>query len=207
MGSAEIKVILCDLDGVLRSFPTSMDEVVEYKYDLPMGSIRDKAFEKELLKKLVTGKISNKEWCENISQSLSSEFPTKNVSRAIKEWGEFPGVLNNEVLDILIAIRKKVPVALITNGSDKLKEDLEALGVTDHFEHIIYSSELGFAKPKKEIFEHALKKFNLKSEDAFFIDDSKSHTDAASKMGMRVHKFMGARRLKSVCVHQKLIDA
>ncbi|MFH6604212.1 HAD family hydrolase [Maribacter algicola] len=53
------------------------------------------------------------------------------------------------------------------------------------FEKFYLSQEIGLRKPNADIFEFVLDENGLKTDETFFIDDSKENTDAAEKLGIR----------------------
>jgi len=53
------------------------------------------------------------------------------------------------------------------------------------FDEIVISSEIGMAKPCKNIYKYTLKKINSKSIESLFIDDSKINVDSAIALGMK----------------------
>ena len=66
-----------------------------------------------------------------------------------------------------------VRLALITNGSSAgQRAKLERFGLTDYFEHILIDQELGFGKPGKRVFEHALSLMGLSARDAWMVGDN-----------------------------------
>jgi 5'-nucleotidase len=61
------------------------------------------------------------------------------------------------VVNLLAALKGKVKLGIITNGFTALQQlRLEKTGLKDYFEFLIVSEEVGFAKPHKNIFNHAL---------------------------------------------------
>jgi 5'-nucleotidase len=62
-------------------------------------------------------------------------------------------------LNLLNKLQGKIKLGIITNGYAALQEiRLKKMGLQEHFEILIISEEVGFAKPHKAIFEHALQK-------------------------------------------------
>ena len=52
------------------------------------------------------------------------------------------------------------------------------------FEKFYLSHEIKLRKPNKEIYQFVLNENALKTEETFFIDDTKENTDAAEKIGI-----------------------
>jgi YjjG family noncanonical pyrimidine nucleotidase len=66
------------------------------------------------------------------------------------------GGLYHGVADLLAALASRASLALVTNGlSDVQRSRLSRLGITDYFDAIIVSSEVGVTKPRPAIFELA----------------------------------------------------
>jgi YjjG family noncanonical pyrimidine nucleotidase len=92
--------------------------------------------------------------------------------RSLGLHGElYPGV--SRLLDDLAA---RARLALVTNGlSDVQRARLERLGLTDRFETVVISSEVGATKPGREIFDIAFERLGRPSTDtALMIGDSLS---------------------------------
>jgi len=195
----KIKAIISDLDGVIRLFPSERDLAIEAKYTLPQRIIMKMAFLCGDLDEVVKGKITDKKWRENIAERLSEAFPNIDAKLVIEEWTDFSGETNEAVLGTFKELKKGRPFYLMTNGTDKLKADLIKLKIQNDFDLIINSSELGFAKPEKEIFNYALNKLNLPSKEVAFIDDSKEHILKAEEMGFVCHHYQNIEDFQIFC--------
>ncbi|MGG0207928.1 HAD-IA family hydrolase [Bacillus mycoides] len=69
-------------------------------------------------------------------------------------------------------IKRHFKVGIITNGStQRQKAKIMNTGLNEYFDTIIISEEVGFSKPDKRIFELALNKLNVQSEDVLFVGD------------------------------------
>ncbi|EJS07849.1 MULTISPECIES: HAD family hydrolase [Bacillus] len=69
-------------------------------------------------------------------------------------------------------IKRHFKVGIITNGStQRQKAKIMDTGLNEYFDTIIISEEVGFSKPDKRIFELALNKLNVQSEDVLFVGD------------------------------------
>ncbi|WP_104199631.1 HAD family hydrolase [Cryobacterium sp. Y29] len=80
----------------------------------------------------------------------------------------------DELAEVIPAVR----FGLITNGDPVFQgEKIRRVGLADHFEHVIASGALGFAKPDIRIFEHACALFGVPVEEAVYVGD-RLRTDA-----------------------------
>ncbi|HID93126.1 MAG TPA: hypothetical protein EYP60_03415, partial [bacterium (Candidatus Stahlbacteria)] len=80
-----------------------------------------------------------------------------------------------------------VHVGLISNiDDDYLYFELERTGILEFFDSITTSSGVGFGKPNAKIFDIALKKASMKSEDSFYVGNSiKYDVKPANQVGMQ----------------------
>ena len=60
----------------------------------------------------------------------------------------------------------------------------EGRPITDFFDTLFLSYEMGICKPDARIFLKALEMEQMKADECLFIDDSKKNTDAAEKVGI-----------------------
>lgn len=191
-----LKVILSDLDGVLRYFPEQREREIEQKYQVPLGTTQKHAFESSLLKKAITGTISDGEWRVAMQESLSKEISESLAASLVQEWSNFPGVINKEIYSYFMFLKAKYKFGLLTNATSRLNSDLKTLGVFESFDFIFNSSELGLAKPEPELFHKVSEILKIKPSEILFIDDKESFTSAAKECGYQVHHFMAFDELK-----------
>ena len=52
------------------------------------------------------------------------------------------------------------------------------------FNGVVISSDVGFKKPDKRIYQHLLDKYQLNSHESLFLDDQNENVVAASKFGI-----------------------
>ncbi len=89
---------------------------------------------------------------------------------------KYPHV-NPEAKPTLKAFRKTYPnlkIALISNAARSTatyKRTLSALGIGRYFDHFVISCEVGYLKPRKEIFQHALELLEVKPQEALHVGD------------------------------------
>ena len=97
---------------------------------------------------------------------------------AVKYWRDFcrSSALNPGALDTLRHLSQHFRLGLITNGySDSQHGRLEAAGLSQFFDPILISEEVGIAKPDARIFELALDALGLSAGDVIYVGDSIGH--------------------------------
>ena len=181
---ASIRAVLFDLDGVVRQFDEDYTADIETRHDLAPGAVVDAAFEPELLEQVTTGRISRRAWVARVAEMLGS-------TAAAEEWGRQPSEVDAEVLAIADVLRADgIRTAILTNGTDTIPAEAEELGLTEHFDAIFNSAEIGWAKPDARAFQHVLDVLGLQA------DDSESKLAGAEELGMPTHHFRSAEALR-----------
>ena len=136
---------------------------------------------------------------------LERDWWKQLVTGIFKPWGRFknfdayfdelfayfatPGAwsLYPEVLETLATLKKRGMILdVISNFDSRLVRILDGLSVAASFEHIFISSQVGHAKPDREIFDAALKRHGLHAESALHIGDSEiNDLQGALNAGLR----------------------
>ncbi len=63
--------------------------------------------------------------------------------------------------------------------------------ILDFFDGGVISGPLHIVKPNRYIYEHLLKKYSIKIDDALYIDDSQKNIDAGKNIGLLTYLFDG----------------
>ena len=94
-------------------------------------------------------------------------------------------------LEILHYLKDKYKLHILTNGFMEIQEaKIKNAGISDFFENIISSEEVGKQKPHPEVFKYALKKANAFAHKSIMIGDNfKSDILGARNVGMHVIHF------------------
>lgn len=74
-------------------------------------------------------------------------------------------------------------IYILSNMSKQLSMELKAGMDMTLFDDTIFSCDTGLTKPSKEMFEFALKKWNLKAKESIFIDDSAKNLPPFEELG------------------------
>lgn len=190
------RAILVDLDGVIRLWSPDNDRLAETAGNLPPGAIQRAAFSQQLLFPAITGRITDRQWREQIVARLRADHPGADAERAVELWSESPGAVDFAVLEVLRRCRRMCRVVLVTNATSRLADDLHRLGIDDEFDAVINSSDVGFAKPQPEIYMEALAAAGVPASAAVFVDDSEPNVAAAVGLGMIGHVYRGVDALR-----------
>ena len=83
-------------------------------------------------------------------------------------WLPFDGV--HQVLDELK--RESIDLGIISNWDHTARDILSRVRLIGYFNHFIFSSEVGYAKPDNEIFEIAMKKAKVNAGECLYVGDN-----------------------------------
>jgi putative hydrolase of the HAD superfamily len=180
--------LLIDLDGVLRLWPKD-DFALEQAQHLPAGSISRTAFDPVLLERAISGRITDQEWRSEVAKKLTASYPSSRAEHAVAAWSKPIGSVHYDVLRVVIQARRYCRVGLVTNATDRLPRDLVGLGLAEHLDFVVNSSDVGFAKPNAEIFRHALAIAGAQPAETLFVDDTLENVSAATELGIHAHHF------------------
>ncbi len=97
-------------------------------------------------------------------------------------WTVYP-----EVPATLAALKARgLVLDVISNFDSRLHRILAGLGIADHFDDVIVSSAVGYAKPDPRIFQAALQRHGLDVTQAVHIGDSETNDlRGASAVGLK----------------------
>jgi putative hydrolase of the HAD superfamily len=179
--------VIFDLDGVIRDWNDDAMADLETAFDIPAGTILAIGFGPELGPAATTGRISYRDWMDEIRRRVVDEFGP-GTNGALDEWEANIGVVDTEMLAVLRAVRRHCTVAVLSNGTTRLRRDLHALDLIDEFDVIYNTAEVGIAKPDPAVFLHVVDALDVTVTDALFIDDLLENVEGARRAGLRAHQ-------------------
>ena len=113
------------------------------------------------------------------------------IRRFAKEWPRCTTLLPDTITFIHELKERNIPIYLLSNAPTYFAEYYEGSELLSHFDGILFSGPIRLAKPSPEIYSHFLRKFDLKAEECFFIDDLEPNINAAKEAGMGGLVFTG----------------
>lgn len=106
--------------------------------------------------------------------------------------------LDEGLINMIRALRGEgVPVALLSNNIHPLRDEMATLGVTDLFDPIVISAEIGVMKPDPAAYEAALDMIGVAAEQTLFIDDFAHNVEGARAVGMAALHFQAGIDLEA----------
>ncbi len=140
------------------------------------------------------GEISENQYLDNIVKALKISLKFKKI---IKKSLRNQFVLIGGTQKIVKKLRGKYILGVISNHAkewiDYCKKHYEIDGL---FDSILWSYDIGLAKPDPKIFKLMLKRLNLKAQECLFIDDQLRNIESARKLGFQTIQFQNPAQLK-----------
>lgn len=185
-----IRVVLFDLDGVVRHFDPSHVTEIESRHGIPRGALEAIAFSRPNIDDVTTGQISRAQWIDRIAHDVGSP-------EAADEWGRQPFTVDPEILRLADELRQAgLTTAILTNGTDTIPTETAQLGLDSHFSHIFNSASIGFVKPDQRAFQFVLDTLDVPGGSVFFTDDSAAKLEGAVSLGMTTHHYESVAGLR-----------
>jgi len=94
-------------------------------------------------------------------------------------------VLDRGLLAFIHSLRPTMKTGMISNAWDDLRAYLAREKITDAFDTIVISAEVGRAKPDPEIYRLALEQAQVEPHEALFVDDVQANIEGCERVGMR----------------------
>jgi len=184
-----INVIIFDLGGVL------IDWNPEYLYR--------KIFVDELEMKHFLEKICTPEWNEEqdagrtlqeATETLIKEYPEheENIRKYYGRWDEMLGGAMEGTVEIFRKLKesRKFKIYALTNWSaETFPIALQRYEFLNWFDGVVVSGTEKKRKPFPEFYQILLDRYEVKREDALFIDDNLRNVDAAKEVGIDTIRF------------------
>lgn len=103
----------------------------------------------------------------------------------------YQNILLPDAINVLENLHKKYELHIITNGFKEVQYiKLNNCNLINYFSHIFISEEVGYSKPDKRIFDHAVSSVGAtKSNSVMIGDDVNVDVNAAKNFGMRAIHF------------------
>ncbi|MEV4422967.1 HAD family phosphatase [Patulibacter sp. NPDC049589] len=99
-------------------------------------------------------------------------------------WDGYCGVLDVELRDFVLGLRPAVATAALSNSADGARREEERrYGLSDLFDVLVYSHEVGLAKPDPAIYRLTERLLDVRPDEIVFLDDRAENVAAAQACG------------------------
>ena len=179
-----IKAIIFDCFGVVFS-----DNFVEVYKNLGGDYEADKEYLEHLIHEVSAGRKSS------VSQEIM-----KKINVTYDQWQEENRKdrdFNWELLKYAQELRKEYIVTMLSNiGPSGLSHHMDYAVLEKHFDDIVESAKIGFAKPEARAYETAASRIGVRLDECVFIDDRETYCSGARSVGMKAVRYESVQQLK-----------
>ncbi len=100
-------------------------------------------------------------------------------------WDWYCGELDEQLVDYVRTLRGRVWTGILSNSADGARrEESRRYGFPELVDDIVYSHEVGLAKPDRAIFQLACMRLGVHPVETVFIDDLAANVDGATSAGL-----------------------
>ena len=98
-------------------------------------------------------------------------------------------IIFEDSMDTLKRLSARYPLGLISNTTIPgvyFAEDLDEIGMSAYFKHMLFTADLGMRKPHSSVFERMLDLLGVAAENSLYVGDSfKNDVFGPSRLGMK----------------------
>jgi len=183
-----IRAVVFDIGGVLEITPDrGVTAQWEGRLHLKPGELDRRMA--EVWRDGSLGKRSE----EDVRRSLGAmlEMDQARVDAFMQDiWDEYLGDLNGELAAYFTDLRPRYQTALLSNSFVGARSrEQERYHFAEMTDFIIYSHEVGVAKPEPRIFELTWERLGAPPNDIIFLDDVEVNVAAARALGLHAILF------------------
>ncbi len=150
----------------------------------------------EPMKMLETGKITEQDFWQQFltATQVKTELPPTSLL-ARKFIARFQ--INQDVVQIARELRTKhYTVGVMSNTIAPHLAFMRTTHLFDLFNPLIFSNEVGVAKPNPQIYTIILNTLKLQPEEVLFIDDLLENVEGANRVGIHGILYLNAEKLR-----------
>ncbi len=186
------KAIIFDIGGVLvKQIHQQLLKELSDKYNIDMNELEN--FEPGLFDNTMTGKITETEYFERIIKHFNLPVSVSDLNERATELTE----PIKETWPIVEKLKGKYVLAVLSDmGKEWTKTREEKFKISEYFDYVVYSYEVGVRKPNVKIYKHLLNLMKIPASECIFIDDKQKNVDVARELGMKTILFENAEKLE-----------
>lgn len=190
-----IKALIFDFGRVISAWKSpELFHAYERDLGLAPGTINILMFESPAWQSALVGALDMDGFWQAVGPALN--LPTAHEVEAFQTRYYGDERINVEMVELLRAYHRRLPLALLSNHPPGLDQWLRDWDIHDLFEVMICSGEVGIAKPDPRVFQLTLNKLGIRAQEAVFVDDTAGHVTAARELGLHGMLFTGAATLR-----------
>ena len=199
-----IRAIVFDIGGILEVTPRHDDPTADFpalharweaKLHLQPGEldrrIRDLDVKLQAMgKDGGLGTCTEEEWLAELHSATVGMTQEQFDAYIHDFWDVYCGQPNEELIAYFRSLRPRYQTALLSNSFvGARREERQRYHFAEMTDLIIYSHEVGLAKPDPRIFQLTCQRLDVQPAEMVFLDDSPTHVAAARDLGIHAILF------------------
>ena len=128
--------------------------------------------------------LSRQEFWKKIAEELGVPEKYNNVIKFIEALPHHE--LNEQVINLVGRLRiNGYKVGLLSNNDIETANKFKENGLSEHFDAVVVSAEVGYSKPHFKAFEILTERLGVKAKELIYIDDSEKSLINAEEIGFQ----------------------
>jgi glucose-1-phosphatase len=189
-----IHAVIFDFGGVLlRTEDPYPRQQLASRLGIPMAQLYQQIFDSESARQATVGKISAEAHWEAVRQALGIG---EDAYKQVRDEFWAGDRLDEELIGYLRGLKSRYKTALLSNAWDDLRSVIQRnWAISDVFDEMIISAEVGIAKPDARIYRIAVDRLGVAPQEAVFVDDFIDNIASARAFGLQAVHFQGRQPL------------
>jgi epoxide hydrolase-like predicted phosphatase len=183
-----VRAVVFDIGGVLEITPDlGTDEKWRPQFGLPEEEYTTRT--RPIWRAGSLGQLTLDQVHEQLATALETDQAT--VAQFMADiWTEYLGTLNTELRDWFAALRPRWRTGILSNSFVGARErEAAAYGFPDLVDELIYSHEVGVAKPDPAVYQLTCDRLGVRPDELAYVDDVPVCVDAARELGIHAILF------------------
>ncbi len=179
---SDIEVLLLDVGGVIVP-PADPDALTQVARMLALSPLEVGAllYEWEPWYALSTGRLKEDAYWRALGDRVG--WDAEDLRRLVAPMWE-PNRVDEGVMNLARALHGRMRLAILSNATIRLEDQLRRLGVASYFDPIINSARIGLRKPDPRTFAYTLDALAVAPGAILFVDDKRRNTAVAEQLGI-----------------------
>jgi putative hydrolase of the HAD superfamily len=179
-----IRAVLFDIGGVLEIVAT-MDVFDGWAERLGLSIVEFERRTEDIWRGGELGTITLPEVHTRLAEVLGA--PPSTVDEMMEGmWVQYLGTLNTPLYEFARGLRPRYRTGILANSFVGARgREQAAYGFEDLVDEIIYTHEVGVAKPDPRVYAIACERLGVEPHEVVFVDDLPANIDAAATFGIR----------------------
>jgi epoxide hydrolase-like predicted phosphatase len=188
-----VDAVIFDLGGVLvRTEDRKPRTQLAARLDMTYDQLSALVFDSQSAIQAMKGEISaDAHW-----QVIKNKLGLSDQDLKLVQTDFWAGdVLDENLVNFLRQLRPRYKTALLSNAWDDLRQMIEEVWqITDAFDRMVISSEVGLVKPDQAIYQRMIAELGVAPSKAVFVDDFQHNVEGARSAGLMAIHFQSPEK-------------